>query len=64
MVFTCQSLGSDEFRALLYRDGVALDLALNGARAALEAEPDIDGDPEEWFETMPLMVALRRWLRS
>lgn len=58
-------------RAHVYIDWVAraLELALTGAgvegaRAALEAEPEIEGDPEEWLESTPLMLALRRRLES
>jgi hypothetical protein len=58
---------AEQIRTLVYIDWVAraLELALNGAgvdsaRAALEAEPEIEGDPEEWLESTPLMAALRR----
>jgi hypothetical protein len=62
---------AEKIRVLVYIDWVAraLELALNGAgvegaRAALEAEPEIEGDPEEWLESTPLMLALRRRLES
>jgi hypothetical protein len=60
---------ADKIRVLVYVDWVtrALELALNGAgvegaRTALELEPDITALPEEWLETTPLMIALRRRL--
>jgi hypothetical protein len=62
---------AEQIRTLVYIDWVAraLELALNGAgvegaRAALEAEPEITGDPEEWLEATPLMLALRRRIES
>jgi hypothetical protein len=62
---------AEQIRTLVYIDWVAraLELALNGAgvegaRAALEHQPAIEGDPEEWLETTPLMLALRRRLVS
>jgi hypothetical protein len=60
---------AEQIRTLVYIDWVAraLELALNGAgvegaRAALEPQSEIEGDPEEWLESTPLMIALRRRL--
>jgi hypothetical protein len=62
---------AERIRTLVYIDWVAraLELALNGAgvegaRATLEAEAEIEGDPKGWLESTPLMLAPRRRLEN